>query len=112
MPGVLSGLNHSLDIHAWGRSRIPRSSSSSWRLLTQSSSQVPSTVTLRLLRRRLSNCSSRQRFPSVFPARHRASEHEGDLASGWCHGTLVATTAEGRGAGQGWNRTISPACIG
>src|SRR5262249_8489110 len=56
--GVLSGLNHSLDIHAWGRSRIPRSSSSSWRLLTQSSSQVPSTVTLRLLRRRLSNCSS------------------------------------------------------
>src|SRR5215472_7739529 len=58
MPGVLSGLNHSLDIHAWGRSRIPRSSSSSWRLLTQSSSQVPSTVTLRLLRRRLSNCSS------------------------------------------------------
>src|SRR5215472_17020448 len=58
IPGVLSGLNHSLDIHAWGRSRIPRSSSSSWRLLTQSSSHVPSTVTLRLLRRRSSNCLS------------------------------------------------------
>src|SRR5215469_14288587 len=58
IPGVLSGLNHSLDIHAWGRSRIPLSSSSSWRLLTQSSSHVPSTVTLRLLRRRSSNCLS------------------------------------------------------
>src|SRR5262249_42504146 len=34
----------------------------------------------------------RQRLPSVFPARHRASEHEGDSASGWCHGMLVATT--------------------
>src|SRR5262245_26484137 len=58
MPGMPCGLNHSLDIHAWGRSRIPRSSSSSWRLLTQSASQVPLTVTLRLLRRRSSNCSS------------------------------------------------------
>ena len=58
MPGIFAGLNHSLDIHACGRSRIPRSSSSSWRVLRQSSSQVPSTTTLRLLRRCSSNCSS------------------------------------------------------
>src|SRR5262249_6024838 len=49
----------------------------------------------------------RQRLPSVFPARHRASEHEGDLASGWCHGTLVATTAQSRGAGKGWTVLFS-----
>ena len=29
MPGVFSGLNHSLEIQAWGRTRMPRSASSS-----------------------------------------------------------------------------------
>jgi len=37
---------------------MPRACSSSFRAPTQSSSQVPSTLTLRLLRRCLSNCSS------------------------------------------------------
>jgi hypothetical protein len=55
---VFSGLNHSLEIQAWGRARMPRSSSSSWRLPRQSSSQVPPTVTSRSFRRSPSNCSS------------------------------------------------------
>src|SRR5262245_3147238 len=37
---------------------MPRSSSSSWRVPRQSSSQVPSILTFRSLRRSLSNCSS------------------------------------------------------
>src|SRR6266404_1932606 len=58
MPGTSAGLNHSPDIQVCGRSRMPRACNSSFRAPTQSSSQVPSTLTLRLLRRCLSNCSS------------------------------------------------------
>ena len=58
MPGVLSGLNHSLEIQAWGRTRRSRSFNSSCSALRQSSSQVPSTLTLRSRRRSWSNCSS------------------------------------------------------
>src|SRR6478672_8476741 len=72
MPGTSPGLNHSLEIHVCGRSRMPRSSSSSWSVLTQSSSQVPLTVTLRLERRCLSNSSSDSFAPPSAAYSHRA----------------------------------------
>src|SRR5580704_471077 len=58
MPGVLSGLNHSLEIQAWGRTRSPLCASSSCRVSRQSSSQVPSTVSLKSLSRTSSSSSS------------------------------------------------------
>src|SRR5205085_11476655 len=70
-----------------------RSSSSLWRSLRQSSSQVPSTVTLRLLRRRLSNCSSESVSQAYFRRGIRASKND-DAVPGWCHETRQATTAE------------------
>src|SRR5260370_28756266 len=51
MPGVSSGLNHSFDIQACGLIRSPRSASSSWRSFRHRSSQVPTMVTLRSLKR-------------------------------------------------------------
>jgi hypothetical protein len=100
MPGVLSGLNHSLDIHAGGRSRIPRASSSSCRLPTQSASHVPSTVTLKLLRRRWSNCSSDSVSQAYF-RRGIGSPNVRASPSKWCHGTRGTTIAEEVGCRQG-----------
>src|SRR5579862_2356525 len=72
MPGVLSGLNHSLEIQAWGRTRSPLCASSSWRVSRQSSSQVPWTVTFRSLSRTSSSSSSgseaQGNFAPNFPA--------------------------------------------
>jgi hypothetical protein len=58
MPGVFSGLNHSLEIQACGRTRMSCSSSSAWSVFRQFCSHVPSTVTLRSLIRTFSNSSS------------------------------------------------------
>src|SRR5689334_12291190 len=58
MPGVVSGLNHSLEIQACGRIRSPFCSSSPCSARRHSSSQVPSTVTLRSLRRSWRSSSS------------------------------------------------------
>src|SRR5262249_16187624 len=91
MPGTPSGLNHSLDIQACGRSRMPRSSSSSWSLWRQSSSQVPSTTTLRLLSRRLSKCSSDSDSQSYFRRALQPQTKKYPLP-GWWDGSLPATT--------------------
>jgi hypothetical protein len=93
MPGTSAGLNHSLDIHACGRSRMPRACSSSFRVLRQSSSQVPSTVTLKLLRRCLSNCSSDSFSQGYFP-RGIGIQKSQKTVHGWCHRIPPATTAE------------------
>src|SRR5262245_20578880 len=58
MPGVSSGLNHSVDSQACGLMRNPRPASSSCRSARRSASQVPSMVTLRSLRRSWSRSSS------------------------------------------------------
>ena len=93
MPGTSAGLNHSLDIHACGRSRMPRACSSSFRVLRQSSSQVPSTVTLKLLRRCLSNSSS-DSFSQGYFRCGMGIQNSQKTVPGWCHRIPPATTAE------------------
>jgi hypothetical protein len=93
MPGTSAGLNHSLDIHACGRSRMPRACSSSFRVLRQSSSQVSSTVTLKLLRRCLSNSSS-DNFSQGYFRRGIGIQTSQKTVPGWCHRIPPATTAE------------------
>ena len=79
MPGVLSGLNHSLEIQACGRTRRSRSFNSSWRASRQSSSQVPSTLTLRSRRRSLEQLLVGQGGPGKFLCRHEISNPDSDL---------------------------------
>src|SRR4051812_23659441 len=93
MPGTSAGLNHSLDIHVCGRSRMPRACSSSYKAPRQSSSQVSSTVTLRLLRRCLSNCSS-DSFSQAYFRRGIGIQKSQKMVPGWCHRILPATTTE------------------
>ena len=58
MPGVLSGLNHSSEIQACGRSRMPRSSSSSWSCVDAVLEPGAFDRDLQVLRRSWSNSSS------------------------------------------------------
>src|SRR5882757_4849451 len=93
MPGTSAGLNHSRDIHVCGRSRMPRACSSSYKAPRQSSSQVSSTVTLRLLRRCLSNCSS-DSFSQAYFRRGIGIQKSPKMVPGWCHRIPPTTTAE------------------
>ena len=59
MPGMPSGLNHSLESHACGRKRTPLRASSSWSLATMSSSHVPAIFKPRSQKRTSRSSSSR-----------------------------------------------------
>ena len=71
MPGTSAGLNHSLDIHACGRSRMPRAS----KLFIQSAETIlePGAFDLnpQTAEALLEQLLIRQLLPSIFPTRHR-----------------------------------------
>src|SRR3569833_1471165 len=92
MPGVFSGLNHSLETHAWGRSRIPRSSNSSCKVARQSSRQVPLSPTLKLLRRRVSNYTSESDSQANFRCGINRSESHETSTIGWWHKLGICPT--------------------